>query len=241
MLSRLFYLAIFVATYTPALAAPSNTKTFALTVDGYGKQFEEVDTADLVFSISTRNKEAQQAKNEHDATLESISSYLPENGYSEDKISLQSTLLYRNHAASPTPADDYYICRSVYSMRTMSLDRLSDLQANLVEMGVDEILGVTLFSSDRRQLEDVARKRAIEDAKQKAQFTCEELGWKLGKAVTINYGQLHWYSQQSAASFSPHGEHGNRGGRGGTSTAANIGASTYVDANVTLTFQYTIE
>lgn len=241
MLCRLFCLMILLAATPSTPAAPKQSRTLPLTVTGYGKQFEEVDTADLVFSISTRNKEAKQAKNEHDAGLESISSYLPENGYSEDKISLQSTLLYRNHARSSTLADDYYICQSIYSMRTKSIDRLSDLQANLVDMGADEILGVTLFSSDRRQLEDVARKRAIEDAKQKAKFTCEELGWKLGRATSIKYGQLRWYGQRSTASFSAQGEYGNRGGRGGTSTAENVGASTYVDANVTLTFEYTIE
>lgn len=243
MSRQLFCLMICLAACPSILAAPDQERTLQLTVTGYGKQFEEIDTADMVFSITTRHKEARVAKEQHDDAQDRCTKYLTENGFEQDKIQLRSTRLWFIPKHPRTPSQDEYACQTVYSMRTTSIDQLSDLQASLVERGVDGIQELTLFNSNRRDLEDDARRRAIDDAKQKAAFTCEQLGWKLGKPITIQYGNLRWYGHhhRNSAGLSPHGEFGNRGGGGGTSTTDNIGASTYVDANVTLTFEYTIE
>lgn len=146
------------------------------TVTGYGKVFYTVDKADIQFSVSVRDKNVQECKTKHDAIGEKLNEYLKTKKFPKEILSLESTILKRERGSSSKLEDDYYLAQSTYSMRTDRIGELSSLQADVVEIGVDEIQFVKLFSSKQRELEDQACKRALEDAKSKAVLTAKQLG-----------------------------------------------------------------
>lgn len=205
----------------------------SLQVIGYGKVFYEVDVADIEFSVSVRNKNVQECKREHDAIITELNKYLKKKNYPEEIIKLEDTILKRQ-STQRKENPDFYLAKSVYSMRTDRIGDLSELQADIVSLGVDEINYVRLFSSKQRELEDDARKRAIEDAKKKAELTVEALGWKLKQATHIKYGKDMYQKYKVPSGF------GSRGGNTGGGVRV-VGSANFVDATVTLTFDYELE
>lgn len=203
------------------------------TVTGYGKIFYTVDLADVRFSVSVRDNDVQQCKKKHDSILEEVNAYLEENGYPEGIVSLQSTTLSRQRASSGKPEDEFYLARSVYSMRTNRTKDVASLQAALVELGVDEILSVDLFSSKQRQLEDEATKLAFKDAKDKAQLTAACLGWTLRNATAVTYAPSLWRT-------APPG-FGSRASAASPETSSLAASANFVDVTVNVTFRYEVE
>lgn len=201
------------------------------TVNGYGKIFYEVDIADVHFSVSVRNAQAQAAKIEHDQNIKKLQAYLEEQDYPAEILSLKGTILKREKVHSRTLKDDYYIAKSDFSLRTKRLADLSKLQADIVDLGVDEIQAVNLFSSKQRELESQARIKAIADAKRKAELTARELGWTLEKPSAITYISANSYYAKNTG-FGMRYE-GNRSSKSDVVTSAN-----YVDATVNITFIY---
>ena len=205
-------------------------------VKGYGKQFFEVAMADVVFSITERNKGPQLAKSGHDAALAKVKQFLLAGDAKDDRFELKATRLYRDPNRESAPDDDFYVCRSEFFVRRSRVEGLAEFQAGLVERGVDEILNVTLFSARQRELEDQARTLAIEDARRKALLTAEELDWRLGKVLRIQYEDPNWRVWNNAD-----GGFGGRNGDGHGVSPENIAGADYVESTVTLTFEYGIE
>ena len=215
-------LAVISSVYAAAERVPE------LTVTGYGKVFYTVDRADIQFSVSVRDKNVQECKTKHDAIVERLSEYLKAKEYPREILSLESTILRRERSSSRRLEDDYYLAQSTYSTRTARIGELSSLQADMVEIGVDEIQFVKLFSSKQRELEDQARKRALQDAKSKAALTADELGWTLDKPIRASYTGTPW-----------HGRSRGFGSRGGSAAVAPVVTSANsVDITVQVTFSY---
>ena len=194
-----------------------------LEVHGYGKVFYEVDTADIRFSVSVRDPDVQTCKKNHDAIIEELVAYLRREGYAPDTLSLEESSLARQK--SRKPEDAHYLSKSTYALRTARIAELRSFQADVVQLGVDEIEQVELFSMEQRELEDRARAAALADAKQKAEAVAEELGWTLGAPMKIQFterGSRGFGSRSSAAS-------------GSSSVAA---AGNFVDAMVRVYFAY---
>ncbi len=193
------------------------------TVTGYGKVFYTVDMADMQFSVSVRGKNVQECKRKHDAVVDKLNEYLKSQKYPQEMLSLENTILKRERASR----DSYtYLAQSTYSMRTGRIEELSSLQADIVEIGVDEIHFVKLFSSKQRELEDQARKQAIEDAKSKAVLTAKQLGWTLDKPTKVRYTTTLYSS-------------GGFGARSGSAAASPLATSAnFVDSAVQVTFSY---
>ena len=201
------------------------------TVTGYGKIFYTVDKADIQFSVSVRHENVQECKTKHDAIVEKLNEYLKIKKYPQEILSLESTILKRERGSTTKLDDDYYLAQSAYSMRTARIGELSSLQADIVEIGVDEIQFVKLFSSKQRELEDHARKRALNDAKNKAALTAKELGWTLDKPTKVSYTGTPWYERSRGF-----------GSRGGGVAAAPVATSAnFVDITVQVTFSYKTE
>lgn len=210
-------------------AAAALPPEFAVT--GYGKVFYTVDKADIQFSVSVRDKNVQKCKTKHDEIVQELNEYLKTKKYPKEILSLESTILKRERRPGKKLVDDYYLAQSTYSMRTDRIGELSSLQADIVEIGVDEIQFVELFSSKQRELEDQARKRALEDAKSKAVLTARQLGWTLDRPIKVLYTESPWRGRTKGF-----------GNRGGSVAAAPIATSAnFVDITVQVTFSYKTE
>ncbi|MFH1288244.1 MAG: SIMPL domain-containing protein, partial [bacterium] len=156
-------------------------------VTGYGKVSYQVDLVDVQFSISMRDNDAESSRRKHDKIVVKVNRYLEEKEYPEGVLLLQSSILRLQESTTGKSRDSFYLARSAYLIRTDRVQDTNALQAELVEIGVDEIQSVTLFSSKQRQLEGDAQKLALEDAIKKADLTAKTLGLKLGKPVSVCY------------------------------------------------------
>jgi len=168
----------------PALCR-MDPQQFAVT--GYGKVPTIIDLVEIQFSVSVRDSDAESSKKKHDKIMVKVNKYLKEKGFPDGILSLQSSILQRQKGITGKTEDDFYLARSAYLIRTDRVQETNSLQIELVEIGVDEIQSVTLFSSKQRQLEDEAWKLALKDAAEKADLTARTLGLKLGKPVNMRY------------------------------------------------------
>ncbi|MBW8000638.1 MAG: DUF541 domain-containing protein [Planctomycetes bacterium] len=213
-----------------ACAAAKDPPEF--TVTGEGKVFYTVDKADIQFSVSVRDEDVQECKTKHDAIVGKLNEYLKSKKYPKEILSFKSIILKREPGRSSKIEDDYYLSQSIYSIRTDRIGELSSLQADIVEIGVDEIQFVNLFSSKQRELEDQALERAIEDAKRRAVLIAKQLGWTLNKPTKISYTKS-WYEPSRERRF------GSRGARAASSPI--ITSANFVDITVHVTFSYKTE
>ncbi len=214
-------------------ATTSDTRDLlSFSVIGYGKKFFTVDVADVKFSVSTRDSSAAAARDAHNRIVAALEQYLVAQNYTADIIKLESTGLTRKSRSSDRLDDDFYLSNSVFSIRSKRIADLSDLQADLVNLGVDEIISVDLFSSQQRALEDEAKELAIADARRKAAFTADQLDWALGKIISIEY-----LGQRSSSG----GGFGARGSRHDGRGQASAASANFVDARVKLSFVYIVE
>jgi len=222
------FISLFIA--SSVLATPQTTPQMPpeFTVSGYGKVVYTVDIADIQFSVSVRDKNVQVCKSKHDEIINTLNTYLVNQEYPKEILSLENTILRREKGASNNQNDDYYLAKSTYSIRTSRITELSSLQADIVELGVDEIQFVKLFSSKQRELEDQARKQSIEDAMKKASLTAKELGWILDRPTKVSYTTTPWQRGFGSRDLA-------------MGAAQSVASSNYVDVTVQVTFSYTVE
>jgi len=203
----------------------------SFTIVGHGRAFYEVDMADIRFGITVEDPSVQESKKKHDTIVDSLKKYLREHKYTEGILKFEETSLARTRRNVQREREDFYTAKSVYFLRTDRLSDLSQLLADLVSLGIDEIYGVQLFSSKEREYEDEARKLAIKDAFKQAELTSEELGWKLGGPVSINWG-----AEQNSR-FRVRESFGTRASPAGSSRQ-NGGSANFIDIEVTINFSY---
>lgn len=206
----------------------STNPTSEFIVIGRGKVFFTVDMADLQFSVSVRDADVQRAKKSHDEINLAVRKYLEKEKYPNGIIVLEGTTLERDRGQTNKLDDDFYLARSTFSMRTDRVNELSTLQADLVSLGIDEIHLIKLFSSKQRELEDAARTLAIKDARQQADVTARELGWKLMGPTRVEYIE------------SPNSQTKSFGSRIVSANSGDVPAASnnYLEAQVRVTFSY---
>jgi uncharacterized protein YggE len=185
--------------------------------------------ADLRFSITVRDRELEACKLEHDRRVSRLYDYLRSKKYPPNQLSLESTILRPQSAGGHKLAEDFYLAKTIFSLSSRRLAELSTLQADIVELGVDEVEIVTLRSSRQAAHEAQARIRALSDAIRVAELTADELKWELAHPVRMAYLPTDRSRQLRAQSATA---------GAAVRLAAGAGTTHYVDCRVEVTFQY---
>ncbi len=162
-----------------------NVDSHVITVAGSQEVYVVPDIAQLVFRVTTEAQTAQECQQKNTENLQQVLSYLKSQGLEETSIQTSNYSL--------EPMYDWNNGRTItgYEMSTRvtvsqaPLEQAGTLVTNVVQNGANEVESVSYLSSKYDESYQDALKKAIEDAKAKAEAMAAVGGCTLGPIVHI--------------------------------------------------------
>lgn len=197
--SALFYAAKFVTEvksygYIGGGVLASNV----ISVNGAGEVFALPDIANITFSVTKQGKTVAEAQKEASKIINAGISFLKNSGIAEKDIKTT------NYSAFPRYEYNDVVCLSIdcprpgkqilvgydvsqsISVKVRDTDKTGVILEGLAKAGITEISGPNFGVDNDEALKAEARKKAIADAKEKAQVLAKDLGVKLVRIINFN-------------------------------------------------------
>lgn len=152
-------------------------------VNGEGIVKVVPDEAYIVVSVENKGNNAADVKKQNDATVAKVVSAIKKTKLAEKDVQTRRVTLQ--------PQYDYekkkytYFATQTISILLRDLGQYDGIMESLIEAGVNQVSSVEFRSSKIEQARTEARKKAMADAKRKADDYVSAVGQKAGKAITI--------------------------------------------------------
>ncbi|MCL6220087.1 SIMPL domain-containing protein [Zunongwangia pacifica] len=166
------------------LTAQNSTERNTVTVTGEGKVMVVPDQVTINSRIETEGLDPTDVKKENDKIANSIFKYLKSQGVPEKNI--QTEYMNLNKRTDYNTKEETYVANQSISIKLDDLKNYEKIMQGLLKNGLNRINGVEFSSSKIEEYQKEARKKAVLDAKQKAEDLVEALDQKVGKAVMIS-------------------------------------------------------
>lgn len=174
-----------------------------ISVSGEGKIKVTPDEALITVAVENTGKEAAEVKKKNDEIVDRVMKLIKQRGIPTTDYQTQRVNLYKNFDYNNKKYN--YVASQTISIYLKDLSKYDKLMMDLVDSGINSIQGIEFKSSKIKEFESQARKKAMVDAKQKAEdYVSVLVGQKVGKALVIsdnsstNYPQPVYASMKSA-------------------------------------------
>ncbi len=171
----------------PALA---QTPPSAITITAEGQVEAAPDMATISLGVTTNAKTAGEAMAGNSDALSTVVEKLKAAGI--EPRDLQTTGLSLqpnwNNSSSSTNRIDGYTASNILTVRVRALDTLGTILDAAVKDGANTLNNVTFGIADPAPLMDEARKRAVANARARAELLAGAAGVTLGEITTITEG-----------------------------------------------------
>jgi uncharacterized protein YggE len=169
---------------TTTLMAQDQKPIPQINVNGEGIVKVIPDQVFVAVSVDTKGNKATEVKKQNDETVERViqalkRANLPKEDVQTKRISLNPVYDYEKKKYS-------YSASQTIEILLKDLSRYDVLMESLVDAGVNRIGNVEFRSSKMEQHKTDARKKAMQEAKKKAEDYVSVLGQKVGKAHMIS-------------------------------------------------------
>ncbi len=165
-------------------AQETQTTPQGIFVTGEGKVNVVPDRVVIKSQIENEGVSAEEVKRQNDKTADAVLKYLKSEGIAEKNIQTDYVNLNKRHNYSDKSYT--YVANQAISITLEDLDNYEKIMSGLLENGLNGINGIQFKSSEVESYKTEARKKAILDAKRKAEEFAEPLGQQVGKAISIN-------------------------------------------------------
>lgn len=155
-----------------------------ISVSGEGKIKVAPDEALITLGVENTGKDATEVKKKNDETVDAILKAIKKNGIPASDYQTQNVSLHKNYDYNQKKYS-FYASQTI-SIHLKDLKKYDALMMSLVDAGVNTIQGVEFKSSKIEEHQSEARKKAMLDAKKKAEDYVSVLGQKVGKAIQIS-------------------------------------------------------
>ena len=134
--------------------------------------------------IEHTGKSASEVKAQNDKVVNNIIKYLksqdiPSKNFQTEYITLNKDYNYNSK-------ETFYSANQAISIELEDLKKYEQLMSGLLESGLNRIDGIQFQSSKKDELESEARKKAVLNAREKAEEFASALEQEVGKAHMIN-------------------------------------------------------
>lgn len=162
-------------------------------VSGEGKVYTTPDQVSIQVAVETKGKNSTDVKKQNDAKVEAVLNFikksnLPKEDFQTQRVSLNPQYDYE------TKKHSFHASQTIQIL-LKDLSKYDALMEGMVNAGINQINAVEFKSSKLATLQSEARKKAMKDAKSKAEDYVSVLGQKVGKAITINDNSQTYYPQ----------------------------------------------
>lgn len=164
-----------------------------ITVSGEGKIKVIPDEAIISVGVLNTGKDAKEVKTLNDETIDKVLKFLKKSGivatdYKTNNVSLNKNYDYEKKKY-------FFQANQSISIMLKDIKKYDEIMMGLNETGINSIQGVEFKSSKMEALERDARKKAMQNAKQKAEDYVSVLNQKIGKALLITDNSQTYYPQ----------------------------------------------
>lgn len=184
-------------------SSSGNVNANVITVSGHGEVQAVPDIANISFSIRQEAKTVKEAQ-EKVATIEkSALDFLKTNNIEEKDIKTENASFYPKYEykydAKLVPCNEYgcppsrgtnvivgYEASETISVKVRNTDDVGKIMQGLGELAVSDLNGPNFTIDDEEALQIEARKKAIENAKEKAKILAKDLGVSLRGVVSFS-------------------------------------------------------
>ena len=200
-LLALALLAVLLAGCTTAQAAPevaqaaeSQGLSRYITVVGSGKVSLVPDIAEVNVGAEVAADTVSEAKAEVDSRMEAIMAALEELGIADEDVQTSHySIYYEREPFYPMPREEVsaepqgaYRVSNMLRVTVRNLEQVGELLDAVVEVGANQMYGVTFTVSDDQEWESEAREKAMDDAKARAEELAGLAGVELGEVLSVS-------------------------------------------------------
>ena len=156
-----------------------------ISVTGEGKIKVVPDRAIISVGVLNTGKDSKEVKTLNDETVDKVIKFLKKSGIAATDYKTDNVSLYKNYDYEKKKYN--FQASQNISITLKDLSKYDEIMMGLNDVGVNSIQGVEFKSSKMEEHEREARKKAMLNAKQKAEDYVSVLaGQKVGKALVIS-------------------------------------------------------
>jgi uncharacterized protein YggE len=165
-----------------------------ISISGEGKILVTPDIAVIQLGVQNNGKDPKEVKQLNDVTIDKVIAYIKKIGIPVTDYQTTQLSLYKNYDYEKKKHS--YQANQTISVTLKDISKYNAFMMDVMETGINVINGVEFKSSKMGQLESEARKKAILNAKKKAEDYVSVLpGQKVGKAISITDNSQTSYPQ----------------------------------------------
>ena len=179
-LQTLLILAITTTTAMAQNTLPPNT------IDVTGEGIVRVVPDEVTINIRVENtgENTKILKEQNDATISEVLKFLKKMDIADKDVRTEYMNLNKNYDHNSKTYT--FAANQSLSVKLRDLKKYEAVMKGLIDTGINRIDGVSFSSSKEESLKSEARKKAVENAKMKAQEYVSVLNQTVGKAVSIS-------------------------------------------------------
>lgn len=217
-----------------------------IAVSGEGTVSATPDVARITATILTTNELLKVAQEENSRRSNVLVDYLKKQGIQEKDVKTTGYNIYPQYSYPrpcplgiyPCPPEDQrprivgYQIRNSYEITIRDLSKAGEVLAGAVSSGANEVSGISFTIDNPDALEAEARKKAIDNANEKARALAKDLGRRLGKITQFSEGGSFpppIYLERAPAAF---------GGKGGGGEPAIEPGENEIVVTVSITYEF---
>lgn len=141
--------------------------------------------------IEHTGKTAAEVKRQNDKVVDQVLKYLKSEGV--DPKNIQTEYIRLNKEVNYNTQDTMYSANQAISIQLLDLKKYEKIMTGLLNAGLNRIDGIQFQTSKKDALQSEARKKAVLNAKKKAEEYAAALGQSIGKAISISEVQTDHY------------------------------------------------
>ena len=231
-LVSLFVVLVMMLTFTFSLA---ETK---ITVSGTGETQVSADTAVIYLGVSARNKDVLKAQQQVNETIAAIRKALIDLGIQEENINTDYINIYAMYQYTSDNQEqiESYNANSTLAIKITDMESVGTRIDAAFAAGSNTLNGINFSASDTDEANAESLKKAVADARAKAEVLAEAAGMKITGIESISEGGVYSYTNTV----------GNFSAKGAFDDVEEAEAGTVVQAakllvNATVTITFTVE
>lgn len=166
----------------------ARTEAMVITVTGEGRVDQAPDMATLSLGVTTEGATAAEALAANSAEIAKVLERLTAAGVEPRDMQTSGLSVnpnWQNYSSSDTPKIAGFIANNGVTVRIRALDGLGAVLDAAVQDGANQLNGVEFGLQEPRPAQDEARRRAVADAKARAELLAGAAGVKLGAIRSI--------------------------------------------------------
>ena len=161
-----------------------NTPAATITVVGMGEISAKPDMAEINVGVISQADSASRALNKNNQIMEQLFQVLVKQGILNKDIQTQNFNVSPQYRNEPRQLIGYQVANQV-TIKIRQLDKLGNVLDNLVSVGANTVNNIRFAVADSEAILDAARRKAMDDARRKAELYAQSAHLKLGNILQV--------------------------------------------------------